>query len=153
MLAGENVLCIHAPVLVLRLGTGFGHESQDLHRGEYGCSEPTGPAGPALDDLSLRVGTGTGAVTQAVARDLGLHRPGLLQAVSGRELGAVIKSDAGNNDLLDHPEINNAYKSDPMVGITSSVAPGGLPSGRRGSPWRSPVGSRSCGSHLARREV
>ena len=89
-------------------------------QGEYGCSERTRPDGLALDDLSVRVDPGTGAATQAVARDLALHRPGLLQAVIGLE--AAIKSDAGNNDLLDHPEINNGYKSDLMIGITSPVA-------------------------------
>ncbi len=56
-----------------------------------------------------------------LALDLALHRPGLFQAVIGLE--AAIKSDAGNIDLLDHPEINNGYKGDLMIGITSPKAP------------------------------
>ena len=56
-----------------------------------------------------------------LALDLALHRPGLFQAVIGLE--AAIKSDPGNIDLLDHPEINNGYKSDLMIGITSPKAP------------------------------
>ncbi|MCY3931320.1 MAG: alpha/beta hydrolase, partial [Acidobacteria bacterium] len=51
-----------------------------------------------------------------LALDLALHRPGLFQAVIGLE--AAIKSDPGNIDLLDHPEINNGYKSELMIGIT-----------------------------------
>ncbi len=56
-----------------------------------------------------------------LALDLALHRPGLFQAVIGLE--AAIKSDPGNIDLLDHPEINNGYKGDLMVGLTGPQSP------------------------------
>ena len=56
-----------------------------------------------------------------LALDLALHRPGLFQAVIGLE--SAIKSDPGNLDLLDHPEINNGYKSELMIGLTAPQAP------------------------------
>ena len=55
-----------------------------------------------------------------LALDLALHRAGLFQAVIGLE--AAIKSDPGNIDLLDHPEINNGYKGELMIGRRRSGA-------------------------------
>ena len=65
-----------------------------------------------------------------LALDLALHHPGLFQAVIGLE--AAIKSDPGNIDVLDHPEISNSYKGDLMVGLTSPLAPEAL---RREVGW------------------
>ena len=65
-----------------------------------------------------------------LALDLALHRPGLFQAVIGLE--AAIKSDPGNIDMLDHPEVSNSFKGDLMVGLTSPLAPEAL---RREVGW------------------
>ena len=65
-----------------------------------------------------------------LALDLALHRPGLFQAVIGLE--AAIKSDPGDIDMLDHPEVSNSFKGDLMVGLTSPLAPEAL---RREVGW------------------
>ena len=65
-----------------------------------------------------------------LALDLALHHPGLFQAVIGLE--AAIKSDPGNIDVLDHPEVSNSYKGHLMVGLTSPLAPEAL---RREVGW------------------
>ncbi len=65
-----------------------------------------------------------------LALDLALHLPGLFQAVIGLE--AAVKSEPGNLDLLDHPRMNNGYKSELMIGLTSPQAPEAL---RREVGW------------------
>ena len=47
-------------------------------------------------------------------------------------LEAAIKSDGGNLDLLDHPQISSSYKGDIMVGLTAPQAPEAL---RREVGW------------------